>query len=499
MKDKQIKFGIILTYIIGIFQILVNVFMTGALVRFLGDIEYGLYIMLGSLAAYVSIFDFGLNNTISRYIAKYRAENDREKESNLLFISLSFYILISVIILILGFMINTRLTLFIPNIAPEYIGLAKTLFLLLIINIAITLPINSFSAILVGYERFVFTKTVSLLRILAIPVLSVPCLYFGGSSVTVVVVTAVTNLFAGILNAYYSIRKCGIKIKLYYYDKVLVKEIILYSFFIFIGIISDQLFYNAGNIVLGIVKGPENVTLFGVSMQLTQYLVAIAAAFTGVYLPKATMIVLEKTAEISDFFSKISRNLAVVLLCVLFGYLTVGREFIYFWLEDKLNDVYVVSLIIIVPTIWTLTRTLGLSIVQAMNKHKFRSILLLIRSVFCLIVSYFAARAYGSYGVAICYAGCIIVTNLILDFYYEREVGISVFKFSLGLLPLLVCSVAASAAAYMTYLVLDYSLPAFLLRGIIYLAVFFLLLYKFFLLRDEKDKIRNVLIKALRR
>jgi hypothetical protein len=62
----------------------VNILFTGALVRLLGEVEYSLYPTAGSLAAYISIFDFGLNNTISRYVAKYRQENDKQKESDLL-------------------------------------------------------------------------------------------------------------------------------------------------------------------------------------------------------------------------------------------------------------------------------------------------------------------------------------------------------------------------------------------------------------------------------
>lgn len=235
MGNKQIRSGILLTYLTGIAQIAANLVMTAALVRSLGDVEYGLYLLLGSLAAYISVFDFGLNNTISIYVAKYRASGDKKKEANLLFIVFTAYCLISLVIILAGLFMREHLGLFISGISDEYMSLAKNLFLLLIINIAVSLPMNSFSAILAGYELFTVSRSVSLVRVLAMPVFSILLLFIGGGSIAVVMVTTVTNILAGLMNAFWAHRKCKIKLKLYYFDKALAKEIFGYSIFVFFG------------------------------------------------------------------------------------------------------------------------------------------------------------------------------------------------------------------------------------------------------------------------
>jgi hypothetical protein len=41
----------------------------------LGDAEYGFYTLIGAFIGYIIAFDFGLNNTIIRFVVKYQSES----------------------------------------------------------------------------------------------------------------------------------------------------------------------------------------------------------------------------------------------------------------------------------------------------------------------------------------------------------------------------------------------------------------------------------------
>lgn len=495
MKDRQIRLGIAMTYLMGIVQVLVNILFTGALVRMLSEVEYGLYLLLGSLAAYISIFDFGLNNTISRYVAKYRLENDKRKEANLLGISFLLYAAIAVLILSAGLLLLGHIGFFIKDLRPENLGLARALFVLLVVNAAITLPLNSFSAVLVGYEQFIYTRTVSILRVLAMPLLSIPCLYLGGGSLSVVAVTTLTNVLAGFFNALYAFRKFHISLKITAFESAFAREVLGYSLAVFLGVLSDQLFFQTGSLVLGITRGAAEAAVFGLSNQLNQYLIAVAAAFSGVFLPRATSISMggHSRDDLNAFFTGASRLLGGILLYILGGYLILGREFVRLWLGGRLNDVYAVSLLVMLPTVWTLSRAVGLSVMQAKNLHGFRSGLLLARAAFNILLCFPASAAFGYYGVAGCYGCCILVTNLILDAYYEKRVGIAVMRFSLSLIPIGVSAFFSACLIGVSYLFFKASPLAFLVRGGSYTVLFVLSVYRFYLNPKEKEKIRSLL------
>ena len=82
--ENCIKEKLILTNVIGIF-------LTPFILRHLGSSEYGIYLTIGAFIGTISLLDFGLNNTVVRFVAKYRAEKDRDSEENFLATTMLIY------------------------------------------------------------------------------------------------------------------------------------------------------------------------------------------------------------------------------------------------------------------------------------------------------------------------------------------------------------------------------------------------------------------------
>ena len=73
MKVNQIKLGSVLSYISIALNVLVALLYTPFLLRMLGQNEYGLYSLVASIVAYLTVLDLGFGNAIVRYISNYRA------------------------------------------------------------------------------------------------------------------------------------------------------------------------------------------------------------------------------------------------------------------------------------------------------------------------------------------------------------------------------------------------------------------------------------------
>ena len=78
------------------------------------------------------------------------------------------------------------------------------------------------------------------------------------------------------------------------------------------------------------------------------------------------------------------------------GFILVGKEFIIWWVGKDFIDTYYVTLLLIVPAFFSLIQNLGLSIMQAKNKFKFKSLSTFIMSFFNIIISVFLAKKYGA-------------------------------------------------------------------------------------------------------
>ena len=87
------------------------------------------------------------------------------------------------------------------------------------------------------------------------------------------------------------------------------------------------------------------------------------------------------------------------------------------------------TLVIMIPLTIPLIQNLGILILQAKNKHAFRSIVYVIIAVVNIAISIPLAKRYGGLGCAIATSGCLFIGNgIIINIYYYR-IGIKVVQF----------------------------------------------------------------------
>ena len=67
-------------------------FLTPFLLRQLGASDYGLWILIGSIAAYGSLLDFGIATAVTKYVAQFHAEGRIEQARSLVATTLWLYI-----------------------------------------------------------------------------------------------------------------------------------------------------------------------------------------------------------------------------------------------------------------------------------------------------------------------------------------------------------------------------------------------------------------------
>ena len=89
---------------------------------------------------------------------------------------------------------------------------SKIMILILIINVAVTFPMSIFGSIILAYEKFVFPKILSIIRVLLNTLCILFLLEYGYKAVSVVVVHTIFNLLTLFVNYYYC--KFNLKIRL---------------------------------------------------------------------------------------------------------------------------------------------------------------------------------------------------------------------------------------------------------------------------------------------
>lgn len=427
------KAGIILSYISMFLSIIIGFIYIPILLHFLGKSQYGLYQLMGSVIAYMAVMDFGLSGTITRYYSRYLSLNDEENQSNVLAVSSIIYGAISVIVLIIGAVIYFNLdSIFSNSLTLNELSKAKQIYIIMLINIAITIPSHIFTAVINSHERFVFIRLLTIIQTVMQPFMVIGVMYYKADVIGLVIVQTLFNISVIAIKVYYSFNKIKIKIKLYSWNKYFVKEMIKFSFFIFLNMIIDQIYWKTDQIILGIISGTSAVAVYSIASQLGTYYISFSANINSIFLPRVSAISAktDDMREINGMFNKVGRIQFAVMSLILTGFILYGKSFIVFWVGKDFEKAYYMSLIVMIPLLIPLIENMGIIILQAKNKHAFRSKIYFIIAVLNIIMTIPLAKLYGGIGCAVATSVALFIGNvIIINIYYHKKIGIDIISF----------------------------------------------------------------------
>ena len=377
--------------------------------------------------------DLGFGNAIIVYTAKYRAQNNKEAEQKLHGMFKIVFYVIGVIAMFLGLILYLNVEKFFSNTMNEIeLHKAKIMMLVLTFNLGITFSFSIYSSIISAYEKFTYQKLIAIASAIMKPLIMIPLLFLGLKSITMVIVITLINVFVVISNYLYCRNKIKVKVRFKGFDKILFKTIFGYSIWIFLGIIVDKINWSVDQFVLGAVSGTIAVSIYSIASTLNQLFLNLSTAISSVFLPKMSKLVSNNASsnELTSEFIKVGRIQYYIMFLACSGLVIFGKEFIILWAGKGFDESYYVALFLIIPLCFPLIQNLGLSIMQAMNKYKFKSISTAIMAIFNLIISIFLAKKFGATGSAIGTCISLIICNVFLiNIYYYKEIKLDVIKF----------------------------------------------------------------------
>lgn len=494
--EKQRKIGAILSYVAIIANTVVQLVYTPFLVFKLGQSEYGLYSLVASIIGYLTVLDLGFGNAIIVHTAKYRVTGETDKEKTLHGMFKIIYFVIGIVAAIVGVVMASNAGVFFgESMSSEDIHKMKIMLLILSLNLFLTFAFSIYNSIITASESFVFQKGLTIVGTIAKPLLMIPILFMGFKSIALCIVITVVNVAILMANYVYCKKRLKVSVKFRGFDTKLLKVVFGYSFWIFLTQIVDQVNWQADQFILGAVSGTIAVSIYAAAAQINLMFVNLSTAISNVMLPKMTKMVAQKATskELTDEMIKAGRIQFIVVFLVMSGFVLIGKDFMKAWLGDGFEDSYLVTLLLIIPATLPLTQNLGLAIVQAMNKYKFKAITTVVMAVLNVIISVFLAKTYGAAGAAFGTSIAIVYNIILMNIYYKRAIKLEVARFWKDIVLMLVKStIPAAAMAVLIYVTGLQGWTAILSYGTFYVILYLVYVYCFILNRYEKSLLEAV-------
>lgn len=423
---NQIRAGVVLNYVILALSTLTGLLYTPFMLRCLGQNEYGLYSIVASVIAYLTLLDFGFGSAIVRYAAKIRATGTNKDEWSLYGMFLSAYSVIGLFVTIGGIVVylNTD-RMFDRTMTPDELSQARIMMALMVGNLAFTFPLSIFGSIISAYERFVFQRVLGIARILLSTAVMIAVLSLGYKAIAMVIVQTLFSVCTLVANFLYCKYRLQVKLVFNNFNYQLLKEIMIFSFWNFLGAIVDRIYWNTGQFILGVYSGTAAVAVFSVAITLMTFYMSMSTSFNGVLLPRITKLstMQDKDDEISDLFIKTGRLQFCVLSFMLSGFIVFGRPFVQLWAGAGYSESYLITLIFFSALLCPLIQNVGITILLARGQQKFRSLTYLAIAVASLIAQIVFTPKYGAIGCAwvigiTLFLGQWVVMNI---YYHKRQ------------------------------------------------------------------------------
>ncbi|WP_074671445.1 lipopolysaccharide biosynthesis protein [Selenomonas ruminantium] len=502
---NNIKIGAIMAYSMVVLNSIYALIITPYILGVIGEMEYGVYKTISSFSSSLLILDLGIGGTVIRYVAKYRAQNKQERISN--FISMIFgetVILILIVAMVCFLMYFTLSSVYSSGLDYSQIELAERLYIILSINLLLHLIENVLYGIISGYNQFVFSNGLKNSRIILRIICTYVFLSMYKSSIALVIIDLGLTVF--LITADYVYIKKGLRVTIAVSFKNWEKDVWLESFrytvLMFLTSVAAQVNSNLDNVVIGIELGASEVAIYSMGLVIFSMFQCLSTGISGVMLPTITNSLSHDPSgrQAKEIIIASGRIQFILLGGVLAGFIIMGKKFIHLWLGSGYDDVYIIVLLLMGPSLLELCVNVCLSVLRAKNMIGFRTMILMVTTLINAFVTVFGVREYGYFAAAIGTGisflfGSVFVMNI---YYYIKlhynmlEVYGHIFNRTW------LCIITSSLISVCLPPGGVSSIDGFLYEGTVFCVIYFVTLMVYGFNRNEKKQVKQVLWRIIK-
>ena len=504
-ERNELKIGVVLNYINLGMGNLIPFLYTPIMLRILGQQEYGLFKLSSVATSYLGLISLGLGTAITRYLVKAKTEEGKSAEENMLGLFLFIFRFIAVLSFIIGVILALNLDIWYSEaLTNEEMRRMELLVLIMVCNTAFSFSVAPYMSVVTVHERFVFIQCMGILTSIITPLLNLVILFLGYKSVGL----AICSLFIAVLSRviYYYYVKHSLKIEPKYQriSTRLLKEILSFSFWIFVANIVSKLYSATDTMMIGAIPSLAvvGVAIYNIGIILDGMISSMTLGVSGMLSPRINRMVFSGASgeELTDYAILVGRLQCYIVTLLVGGFIVFGKPFLHFYLGDDYLDSYGVTLFISIPKIIVLSQSVCLAIVVAKKQHRFRSLVYLLIAILNVIGTWFVLPFWGVKGAAFMSGISFFLGHgIIMNWYYWRKTGLNIIRFWKQILKTFIIPILLSVVFIPISSFVDlYNFYYLLIAMLLFAVVVFFMQWHFVLNQYEKSLLLTPLRKMKR-
>jgi O-antigen/teichoic acid export membrane protein len=428
--------------------------ITPYIIVHLGKEEFGIWALVGVISSYAQLSDFGVTESLIKFMAEDHAHQDAERLNHLVNTALVVYLLLSLLciivaLVILPFIVNTIL-----NIPEALQHKAMQVFTVSIMLFCVNMTIGIFGALITGFQRLDLSNMISLF---ASVISACGVFYFLSkgyglygliyNNIIITIVVATFNIFIS--------RKLFPQLlinPMIYSRMIAVRRIFQFSWKIQVSNISQLMIFQVDRILLSHYVGLAAVSNYEIANRLASQARMLIASLFSPLLPAASALhATDEHDRVLKLYRRSFKYMSTAAIPLSFLIIALAHPFIRTWMGPGYDtSAYTLQLLMIAFAVNLLTGPGGW-ILNGINKPHIGMRSSLMAGTVNILLCLTLVRYYGYYGVVASISLSLITSALYFTWMLQRNIdGMdwSVYKESL-MKPLLFSGILMLAVLFL--------------------------------------------------
>ncbi len=404
----------------------VRFFLTPFTLHYIGETQFGLMALAGSIIAQGSLLDLGIGPAITRYVAEYHAQKDYDRARSLAATAFALYCVLGLVVIIAGAVI-AWLSPYIFNVpASERMTSVEVIFLMAL-NLGLSIPAATPNSVLRGLHIYGIANGISVFTSLLGAAATVAALLTGGDVVAVVAVQIPVMLVSRAINAWY-VRRYAPEMRFHWRDvkREFVKVLMSFSLALFAMDAAYSLHTKTSELVIGAFLPVSAVTPYAIARRLGMLAQSLVEPLQGAFLPAASHLNAQGSMDGIRSLYLVGSRVNLALFLPLSGtFIALAGPLLALWVGPQYAQYAPIVVIVTLANVAEFSHWTGGSVLLGLARHHTLAIAASCAAIASLVLSLLLVRPYGLIGVS--FGTMLPAVGLSVGFmwpYMVRTIGV---------------------------------------------------------------------------
>jgi O-antigen/teichoic acid export membrane protein len=448
---QRILRAAISTGAVRIISLSISLFLTPFMLHRLGGTQYGLFILISSLATQGALLDFGIAPAVVKFVAETHAQRDYVRGRGIIATAMSLYCLLALAVLLIA----AALAALFPHVfsvPTPYRTTAIIAVFLMGVQVAVSIPMAISGAILWGLQRYEQSEAIGIFATVLAAASTVVVLLAGGDIVALIA----AGTFAALIPQTFSIwlaHRSAPELKIGWKGarRDLIGKLFSSSISSFLIQFSSNLQTQIDEIVIGIFLPISSVGGYYVARRLSALPQMLSQPILGAFIPLASQLHAQNDINrLRELYLIGSRAILAICTPLLVVVVALAGPLLRLWVGTEYATSGAIVVILALASVLEVGYWPGRMIMQGIGRHHGLARATICAAIANLGLSVFLIRYFGVMGVALGTLIPAIFVNVGYIWPYTmRTVGISGLQlFKEALVPAFVPALPMMAALY---------------------------------------------------